>query len=156
MALSLLTGRASTIANQTLQGPRQDYSTEAHLIYLSQTLIKKLNARLYADPFIEQHVSPSIHVEMNGSHAGTGLSTYIDNYKTYADMCHEFQVDTGGNASAEIENNKGTVILSQDIQAYEHEDRRMSGTLLMTWSRKQTKWVCNSVCMMLGTPEFLP
>ena len=140
----------------------EDEPLDARLIRLTKTLIDLMNDRQYDDAFFSDHLSTNVYIDYADITSGTGLDTFINNYRRYADQCPEFHVGTC-NPTAIVDLNppgggdaQATVILSQDLTGYETEERRMSGSILMYWARREGRWVVVSVCMMFGTPEFLP
>ena len=138
------------------QRPQDDsQTTEAHLIDLTKSFIARMNERAYDDPFFKDNVSPNVFVDLQG-HKTTGLEGFLGNYKKDADATPSFRVDVV-NSTAEVDEKKGraTVILSQDLKGYGGPEKKAAGTILMSWLKQKEKWVCTSVCMMLGTPEFL-
>ena len=145
------------------RGDNRDAS-EAYLIDLTTTFIDLMNARAYGSHFFTQHVSHDVFVDLQG-HKTVGLDGFLGNYKKDADAAPNFHVDII-NSSAEVDEDKGraTVILSQELSGYGVEEKKMAGTILMSWERKRVdgegsraggQWICKSVCMMFGTPEFL-
>lgn len=129
--------------------------TETHLITLTKMFIELMNARAYDDPFFKEYVAPNVFVDLQGNKT-VGLEGFLGNYKKDAELTPTFHVGIV-NSTAMVDEPKGraTVILSQDLQGLGGPDKKMAGTILMSWEKDEQKWTCKSVCMMLGTPEFL-
>lgn len=152
---SILYPPTTTVKNLYHGVPQRQVSTEEHLIYLTRTVIDLCNARLYSHPFFRTHLSPTMHNDMNGD-VGSGIDLCIHNYKVVADASPAFHAAIF-NESALIDEGKGvgTVLLSQDMSEHSYNGGKMSGAIAFTWKTKDGGWVCTSVCMMYGTPEFL-
>lgn len=154
-ANGLRSRREATMTSAQNPGPNSQHSVEEHLIYLSERVIHLCNARLYNDPFFQEHVSPTISTDLNGI-STIGIESFINNYKVSADASPDFYT-LMFNESAMVDQSAGvgTVMLSQDMNAHPTNWGRMAGTILFNWKRKSDIWILESCCMMHGTPEFL-
>lgn len=83
-------GAGMTSADDPASNSQQ--SPEEHLIYLAKRVIHLCNARLYNDPFFQNHVSPVIHTDLNGV-ITRGLASFINNYKISADASPNFYTE---------------------------------------------------------------
>lgn len=132
-------------------------SSQDHVAHLSRTVIELLNGRDFDNPWFSQNVSRDVRVDVQGN-VNIGLGGFIGNYKAHASHAEDFQCVIG-NVTAVVDERQGTgtAILSQYLSGYQGDERRMAGTILMSWSWNSTRgrWICRSVTMMLGTPVFL-
>lgn len=148
---------SSLDTSQCDEAARSKASSEAELIRLTTTVIELLNARDFSNPWFYENVARDVRVDVQG-HVKIGLSGFLGNYKADASVTTNFQVLIG-NVTAMVDEMQGTgtAILSQYLSGYHSDERRMAGTILMSWARhrKSARWICRSVTMMLGTPVFL-
>ena len=157
---TLSTSAAATPYGRVAFVPHQEPSaTEKLLVKYSKVSIELLNNREYDHQFFANHVSPRVYVDMQGKRT-TGLDGYINNFKRDADRSPNFYVDVDMNGTALVDEDagSGTVVLSQHLTGFGDEDNRgmaKAATILMSWRRARGKWVCGSVTMIFGTPEFL-
>ena len=130
-------------------------AAEKELIYLTTTVIELLNARSFSNPWFKQHVSPNVRLDVQGR-VQYGLEAFTGNYQNDAGGSKNFKVDVE-NATAIVDEKQGcgTVILSQYLRSFPADERKMAGTILMKWSLTGGQWICQTVIMMFGTPEFL-
>ena len=129
---------------------------EQHLIDLTKTFNLLFNARMYEHPFLYLHVSPNVRCDIAGD-KGKGVKASVRNYKAIADASPAFQIEVC-NASAIVDEKRGfgVVLFSQEMANCSETGRRMAGAISFTWTRKANVWVCDRICKMFGTPEFLP
>lgn len=137
--------------------PRTNTSSQDHLVHLSRTVIELLNARDFDNPWFAQNVASDVRVDVQGN-INFGLEGFIGNYRAHAAFAQDFRVFIG-NVTALVDEKQGTgtAILSQYLSGFLGDDRRMAGTILMSWGWDDQiqRWICRSVAMMMGTPVFL-
>ena len=132
-------------------------NSQEQIAELSRTVINLLNARQFSNPWFLQHVSNDVRVDVQGIVA-FGMDSFLGNYTVHAFGSPGFHCIIG-NITTLVDENQctGTAILSQYLSQYQSDERRMAGTVLMSWKWDWNKerWICRSVTMMIGTPVFL-
>lgn len=134
-------------------------TSEDELVRLSRRVIELLNDRAYDDPWFEQHVSPNVRIDFNGTCIGIGYKDFVGFYRLDADVSPRFCCDVDI-MTAMVNENQGTatVILSEVLTGFEDDlmvGKKRAASILWSWKRVKGRWVCQSCCLMFGTCEFL-